>query len=148
MITTSQIKRIHTLKALIGLDNDLYKDILMSFGVQSSKNLTYTEADILLEILEEKAIKQKLWFKPLKKYENLNRSNNMATQSQLRMIEGMWREICYFDNDDFAKTSLRKFLQHKFHVDDILFLTKSAARKVIQGILNIKKNVKGAATPL
>ena len=63
MVSSFQIKKIHTLKNLLSIDNDLYIDMLMSFGVQSSKNLTFTEANILLEILEEKAVAQNLWVK-------------------------------------------------------------------------------------
>lgn len=96
MATTSQIRKIHTLKAFLGLDDDLYREMLMSFGVQSSKNLTYTEAVIFIEILEDKAAEINRWQKQPKKYANLNRSCKMATQSQLRMIEGIWREIRLF----------------------------------------------------
>ena len=64
------------------------------------------------------------------------------------MIESMWREICYFDNDKFAKKSLRKFLKSKFKTDDIMFLTKCKAVKVIQAIKNIQKNLKKSAATL
>ena len=134
MVTISQIRKIHTLKSIVGLDDDLYRDMLMSFGVQTSKDLTYAEAVIFLEILEEKAVVLNRWKKLPKKYSDLNRSDNMATDAQLRMIEGMWREICYFDNDYFATKSLRKFLKSKFKVDDVMFLTKAKAIKVIQAI--------------
>ena len=146
MVTISQIRKIHTLKSIIGLDDDLYRDMLMSFGVQSSKDLTYAEAVIFLEILEEKAVALNRWKKLPKKYSDLNRSDNMATDAQLRMIEGMWREICYFDNDYFATKSLRKFLKSKFKVDDVMFLTKAKAIKVIQAIKGIKNNLKKCAT--
>ena len=109
MATTSQIRKIHTLKAILGLDDDLYREMLMSFGVQSSKNLTYTEAVIFLEILEDKAIELDSWQKQPKKYESLNRTSNMASQAQLRMIEGLWREISYYDNDNFVKNLLEDF---------------------------------------
>ena len=142
MVFISQIRKIHTLKTILRIDDELYREMLMSFGVQTSKNLTYTEASVLIEILEEKAIAAGKWKRLPKKYNDLQRDNKMATQAQLRMIEGMWREICYFDNDDFAKKSLRKFLKSKFRVDDIMFLTKSKAIKVIQGINGIKKNLK------
>lgn len=122
MATTSQIRKIHTLKHLIGLDDDTYIEILKSFDVQSSKNLTYDEAVIVLEILEEKAVALNRWQKQPKKYENLYRSDNMASDAQMRMIEGMWREVCYYDDDQFAKKSLRKFLKSKFKVDDVMFL--------------------------
>ena len=142
MVSSFQIKKIHTLKNLLSIDNDLYIDMLMSFGVQSSKNLTFTEANILLEILEEKAVAQNLWVKQPKKYESLKRNENMASSAQLRMIESLWREIAYINNDKFSKSSLRKFLKNKFKIDDIMFLTKTKAIKVIQGIMAIKKSIK------
>ena len=141
MVSSFQIKKIHTLKNLLSIDNDLYIDMLMSFGVQSSKNLTFTEANILLEILEEKAVAQNLWVKQPKKYESLKRNENMASSAQLRMIESLWREIAYINNDKFSKSSLRKFLKNKFKIDDIMFLTKTKATKVIQGIMAIKKSI-------
>lgn len=141
MATASQIRKIHILKNILGLDEDLYQNMLMSFGVGTSKNLTYTEAIIFIDILEDKAVENSLWTKQPKKYEELKRNNRMASDSQLRMIEGLWREICYFDNNKFAKTSLRKFLKSKHGVDDVMFLTKSKASKVIQSIMAIKKNL-------
>lgn len=148
MATVFQIRKIHTLKNILGIDDDLYRDMLMSFGVQSSKNLTFTEAVIFLEILEEKAEALNIWHKQEKKYENLNRSTKMATNAQLRMIESMWREISYFDTDEFAKQSLRKFLKTKFKTDDIMFLTKHKAIKVIQAISGMKKNIIDAAASI
>lgn len=127
MVTTFQIKKIHTLVSLLGIDDELYHEMLMSFGVATSKNLTYAEASILIDILEEKAVAQNIWKIKPKKYEELNRTKRMATQSQLRMIESLWREICYTDTDEFAKKSLRKFLSSKFKTDDIMFLTKNKA---------------------
>ena len=146
MATISQIRKIHTLKNILDLDDDLYIEMLMSFGVRSSKELTYTEAAIFLEILEDKAEERNLWEKRAKKYSNLNRAGKMATQSQLRMIEGLWREICYYDTDTLARKSLRKFLKSKFKVDDIMFLTKTKASKVIQAILGMKKNLAKSAS--
>ena len=143
MATNSQIKRIHTLKSILGLEDDLYRDMLFSFGVCTSKDLTFTEAAVLLDILETKAVERNLWKKEPKKYEDMkNRSSKMATPPQLRMIKGLWREICYCDNDKFADKSLRKFLKAKFKVDDIRFLTKNKAVKVIQAIKGIQKNLK------
>lgn len=59
MSTALQIKRIHTLKTQLGIDNELYHEMLASFGVCSSKNLTETEAEILIEILNDKSKKVK-----------------------------------------------------------------------------------------
>lgn len=141
MATSSQIRKIHTLKNFIGLDDDLYREMLMTFGVQSSKNLTDTEAGIFIEVLEVKAEKFENWVKKPKKYADLYRDENMATQAQLRYIEGLWKEVAYFDDEDFNKKSLRKFLKSKFKIDDIMFLTKAKATKVIQGIKGMKASL-------
>ena len=144
MITSAQIKKIHTLKSVLHLDDDLYIEMLMSFGVQSSKNLTTTEASIFLDILEKKAVLTNIWEKRNQKYDDLNiRDEDMATPPQLRKIEAMWRDICYIDSPEFAKQSLRKFLQNKFKIADIKFLTKKKAVKVIRAIFEIKKKLAG-----
>ena len=148
MATISQIRKIHTLKNVLGLDDDLYREMLMSFGVCTSKELTYTESLVFIDILEDKAVARNLWEKQPKKYEDLNRDDKMATDAQLRMIEGLWREICYFDNDKFAKKSLRTFLKNKHRVDDVMFLTKYKASKVIHSIKAIKKNLKKGTAAL
>ena len=49
MSTTYQIKKIHTLKNILGLEDDLYRDMLASFGVCSSKELTQAEAQVLIK---------------------------------------------------------------------------------------------------
>jgi len=152
MITSAQIKKIHTLKNILHLDDELYVELLMSFGVHSSKKLTSTEANIFVEILEEKAILTNKWVIRNKKFEDLSSRVNsnevaMATPPQLRMIESIWREICYVDTDEFAKQSLRKFLQNKFKISDLKFLTKNTAVRVIRAILQIKQNVKGSKLP-
>ena len=148
MASISQIRKIHTLKSILGLDDDLYREMLMSFGVCTSKDLTFSEAGVLLDILETKAVEKSLWKREPKKYEDMERGTKMATPPQLRMIKGMWRDVCYFDNDNFANKSLRKFLKSKFKVDDIRFLTKAKANKVIQAIKGIKKNLKKSAAAL
>ena len=148
LATPSQLKRIHILKSLLGLDDDLYREMLMSFGVCSSKDLTFTEASVMLDILETRAEERNLWKRMPKPYEDLNRDSKMATPPQLRMIKGLWREICYFDNNEFANKSLRKFLKTKFKVDDINFLTKTKAIKVIQAIKAIKQKLEKSAAAL
>lgn len=144
-ITKFQIRKIHFLKNLLGIDEETYREMLRSFDVSSSKNLTYTEAKILLEILEDNAEKANLWVKRGLKYDDPTRAPFMASGAQRRMIEGLWRELSYKDNDIFAKQSLRKFLKQKFNVEDTSFLTKEKATKVIQAITLMKRNLKDAA---
>lgn len=79
MISFSQIRQIHTLKSIIGLDDELYREMLLSFGVASCKDLTYTEATILLDILSGKAIAAGKWQRPCRKFSELeNRANDIS----------------------------------------------------------------------
>ena len=48
MITTSQIRIIHTLKSQLGLDDEIYRDILHSFDASSCKQLSEAEARIVI----------------------------------------------------------------------------------------------------
>lgn len=145
-ITKYQIRKIHTLKNLLGIDEETYREMLRSFDVSSSKNLTYTEAKILLEILEDNAEKANLWIKKGLKYDDPTRAPFMASGAQRRMIEGLWRELSYEDTDEFAKQSLRAFLRNKFNIEDTAFLTKKKGIKAIQAIIRMKKNLDDAAT--
>ena len=141
MASLSQIKKIHILINKLGISEETYRDMLSSYGVDSSKNLTFLNAKDLLERLENKAESLGLWKKQTLKFSHLNRDKNMATPAQLRMIEGLWMEISYVKDDNFAKKSIRKILKNKYKADDLMFLTKYKANKVINGIKNIKKNV-------
>jgi len=139
MISFSQIKQIHTLKSILGLDDEVYKEMLMSFGVASCKDLTFTEAKILLEILSSKAIAAGKWQKPNSNFSGLeNRDNEMASPAQLRKIEAMWRDLCFEKSYAEAKKTLRKFIQNHFKVSDIRFIDKLTATKIIHVIDKIK----------
>lgn len=70
MATISQIRKIHALKNVIGLEDDLYREMLIPFNVNSSKDLNYEQAIILTDILEEKAVALNRWKKYPKKYED------------------------------------------------------------------------------
>lgn len=137
MSTALQIKRIHTFKTQLGIDDELYREMLASFGVCSSKNLTETEAEILIEILNDKSKKVKP-NKP-KKYDDLSqRDNKMSTPLQLRKIEAIWWDIC--DSAESVKQirSLRKFIKRQCKIDDIKFLSKREASKLIAVLEKIK----------
>ena len=54
MSTLQQIRKIHTLKSLLCMSDEVYRKHLQSFEVASSKNLTEAEADILISIFEKK----------------------------------------------------------------------------------------------
>lgn len=139
MSTVSQIKQIHTLKNILGLDDDLYRDMLASFDVCSSKNLTVTEAAIFISILNDKV---KITGRNCsKKYDEFaGRDTKMATPRQLRKLEASWADICTETTEDGIKKSLREFVKKQFRVEDIRFMTKSKASRIIAIFEKIKIN--------
>ena len=128
MSTQLQIRRIHTLKTFLCMSDEVYRKMLQSFQVCSSKNLTETEANILISTLQERA--DKLKYK-LKKYDELkDRDEKMATPLQLRKLEATWNEIQRLKTNG-RKTSLKSYLKNHFKVDSLKFLSKARAGKII-----------------
>ena len=143
MSTQLQIKQIHTLKNILGLDDDLYRDMLASFDVCSSKSLTETEANIFISILNDKV--KVLKNSGYKKYDELNGRNPiMATPLQLRKLEATWQDICNSDDTKEQKRSLRVYIRKQFRIDDIRFMTKAKASRIIAILeqIRIKKYLK------
>ena len=132
-ITNVQIKKIHALKNALKLEDDLYREMLLPFNAASSKDLTDYLAEIFIYQLESMAVKMGVWKNPSLKYEDLRyREEKMASPQQLRMIEAMWRDVCYFDNDKFAKKSLRKFMRNKYKVMTLCSLQKPKQQKLFK----------------
>ena len=128
MSTQLQIRRIHTLKTFLCMSDEVYRKMLQSFQVCSSKNLTEAEANILISTLQERA--DKLKYK-LKKYDELkDRDEKMATPLQLRKLEATWNEIQRLKTNG-RKTSLKSYLKNHFKVDNLKFLSKTKAGKII-----------------
>ena len=128
MSTQLQIRRIHTLKTFLCMSDEVYRKMLQSFQVCSSKNLTEAEANILISTLQERT--DKLKYK-LKKYDELkDRDEKMATPLQLRKLEATWNEIQRLKTNG-RKTSLKSYLKNHFKVDSLKFLSKARAGKII-----------------
>ena len=110
------------------MSDEVYRKMLQSFQVCSSKNLTEAEANILISTLQERA--DKLKYK-LKKYDELkDRDEKMATPLQLRKLEATWNEIQRLKTNG-RKTSLKSYLKNHFKVDNLKFLSKTRAGKII-----------------
>jgi hypothetical protein len=133
MATLQQIRKIHTLKNLLNMSDKTYRKFLASFDVGSSKFLTETEAGVLISIFDAKVKRLNL-----KKYDELKgRDESMATPMQLRKLEAVWGNICRNKDKTHRARALRKYLSMHFHINDIRFLTKERAGKII-GIIERK----------
>lgn len=131
-ITKQQIKIIHALKNRLGLTDEEYREFILinSDGWKmSSKELSYWEAERIIQKLKAIAIKAGVWEERPKKYEDLEGRYGMATPRQIRKIEAMWEEIARARD---KKRALRRLLEKKFGVSDVKWLEKWQIPKVIK----------------
>ena len=74
-----------------------------------------------------------------KKYDDLSqRDTKMPTPLQLRKIEAIWWDICDSAENVKQIRSLRKFIKRQCKIDDIKFLSKREASKLIAVLEKIK----------
>lgn len=64
----------------------------------------------------------------------------MATPPQLRKTEAIWIDIHESNSPLEFRKSLRRFISKQFHIDDIRFMTKARASKIIAVMGKIKIN--------
>ncbi len=124
------LAKIHIAKKELGLDDDLYREVLFAqCGVRSSRDLDNRRAIKLLRYFEEKGW-QPHSRKP-KKYDDQKGDIYSATPKQKRLIEVLWHNI-YRGNDETKH--LRQFLWNHFKVSDVRFLDKDKAGDVIEAL--------------
>ena len=140
-ITKQQVKRVHVLKNILGMDDQTYRDALWeAFGVYSSKNLTADQADGVIKYFENEAAALGLLVnrKAAEKYRKLNGRPDYATAKQLAFIEDLWSKVSRVGKDQQEK-SLRTFLQRQSGVSDLRFLKRLDAGKVIEALKAMKQ---------
>ncbi len=114
---TKWIRIIHVAKKQLCLDEYAYRSILASAGVSSATEITTLEQfTTIMHIFE------KLGFKS-----DSIKDSEFCSKKQLYVIRKLWG-TCSRSKDE---KSLQRMVKRISHVDDINFLTKSEATKVI-----------------
>lgn len=145
MSTPKQRQKIGFLRKLIGLNEDLYREMLADYGAASSKDLSIKSAAELLNRLKINAIKLGLYkprlnhtFKKLK-YENLGIREDMATPKQLRMVESMWFDVSVKEDETHRQAALNRFIKRITGKQRLIFLTPEDIRKVVNALKKMKE---------
>lgn len=144
----AQLAKIHIAKKQLGIEEEDYRKHLLDFGVASSKDLTYAQANAFIAMYmsggfaerikpkteaELKSIEQ--YGTGRNKYRNLDkRSKEYARSSKLRKIEVLWREVSETKTDE----SLRNFIENKVHVSHLTMLFNEHANVIITALENMK----------
>jgi phage gp16-like protein len=148
MINGKQIKIIHTLKGALSMDEDSYRSMLASFGVESSKELTPEKAERLITELQRSAESAGVWkarrqarryTSGKKRFEHLGNRRGYASPAQLRMLESMWVEVSRADTLAEKQDAINRFLEHRFGVANLAWLPSDMVGKVVKAIQAMKE---------
>jgi len=154
-VTKGQIAKLHTLKSQLRLSDEEYGAALESYGVTSSKNLSYEQAADLIKKLiamlpkelrkaqEENFMQRRILGQAQgkKKYDELGiRYNHQlqehyATPKQLRMIEAMWMTSPRVENKN--EQAFLKFVKRITGKEKLEWLMLSDIRKIVKGIKSL-----------
>ena len=140
--TPGEIKKIHALVSALGIDDDLYREMLWNrFNTRSSKELTNLQAGQLIEELEKIAIQKGVWKKNdfKRKHEALDGRPGFASAPQLALIESTWGKLSRMETPELKAKALRGFIFIVAGVSDLRFLNKSGAGKVIIALRSMEK---------
>jgi hypothetical protein len=131
-ISAQQMRLLWALARDHGYDSEGLHDLVYDLvGSSSISNLSLKQASLVIDRLQPKRIKPRP-----------NRPG-MATQKQIRMIQGIWGDFGRrkFYAKGQGQKALREFLGKRFGVSDIRFLTVSRARAVIEALKSIQRRL-------
>ena len=113
--TQDQIRIIHTLKSLAGLEDDNYRTLLDSyFSVSSSKSLGIVQATRLIDILSKMAKEA-----AKNRFREFDGRYKMPSGAQLRMLESMWVDVSVKVGLKAKREAFIGFLKKRFRVEGI-----------------------------
>ncbi|WP_121775547.1 gp16 family protein [Acinetobacter bereziniae] len=122
---TKLIQLIHVGKNKLGLDDDLYREVLESTtGKTSSKVMTVAQLEAVLDRMKQ------LGFD----IESKNKAGvkNLADDAQSKLIRHLWLEL-YNAGEvrNNSEKALAKFVENKVHVSALQFLNSDHADMII-----------------
>ena len=138
-IEPGQIKRIHALVNRIGISDEDYRAKLdEEFGVRTCKKLTRAEAGRFIRNMEAvaKGMGIDVGRRPRREWK---RRPGMATPAQLRKIEAMWADVSRQRTAGGKRKALGAFLERRFGVSDLAFVTHEMPSKIIHTLEAMKK---------
>ena len=119
------IKLIHVAKTKLGLEDDVYRDILESTtGKTSSKLLTPAQLEAVLDRLKQ------LGFEVESK--NKTGVKNLASDAQSKLIRHLWLQLHEAGQvKNGSEQALAKFIENRVKVSALQFLSSDSADMVI-----------------
>lgn len=134
MIDRGQIKTIHALKGRLGLDENTYRAALSTYGVESSKGLTWRHAEELIADLRIKAgqpsDRRRL---PRQRHADMDSRPGMATGAQCRLLEALWSQVSRAEAGS-REIALNHFVKRILGVDALRFIKSYQVEKLVRAM--------------
>lgn len=119
----SKLALIHVARKQLGMEEDVYRAMLFHVaGVNSSRDLDDTGFDLIMRHFETIGF-QSDWNRA-----NLGYRRGMASPGQVALLRDLWST---FTSGTGTDASLGKWLEGRFKVSALRFLTAEVARKAI-----------------
>lgn len=135
MVDRGQIKAIHALKGKLRLDEDTYRAALSTYGVESSKALTWRQAEELIADLRVKAGQPSDRFHlPRKRHADMDGRPGMATGAQCRMLEAMWAQVSRAEPGEAREKAFNKFIKRIIGVEALRFVKIYDVERIVRAL--------------
>ena len=134
MATPIQIKKLHSLKSALKMDDDTYRSHLSGYGVKSSKDRRFTiaKADAMIVDLEQDAIAMGVWEKR-KPGKRAKATRPLADDAQSKKIRQLWLELHAEGKVvDPSEKALASYVKRMERVDALQWLTVAKASRLIE----------------
>ncbi|MFK5892853.1 MAG: regulatory protein GemA [Pseudomonadota bacterium] len=124
-MSKSQLGVIHIAKKKLGMTEEEYRALLNGVaGVDSSKDLDELGFDAVMQRFA------KLGFKSSFRKKQYGYREGMATPDQLQYIRYLWSQY----TGDYNESSLNHFVENKFGITNLRFLTIDKVGKIISAL--------------
>jgi len=125
MINSKQMALVHLAKKRLGFDDDTYRAVLIRLaGVESAKDLDSIGFDRVMDYFDQNGFRSD-W-----KKRTFGNRPGFASPSQIDLIKRLWRQ--WSEQGDDA--GLDRWLERKFHVSALRFVTPDIAHKAITAL--------------
>lgn len=142
--TKYQVKMIHIFKNIIGQSELAYRQQLWRWKVTTSKDLDYEDADHLIQLYKEFAIKHGLWKELPKKapgkIHKIGKRDGYASPEQLALIRSLWFQYSNLSDNKLKEKALNRFIAQRWNISRVEWLTCETVGKVICALRKIVKN--------
>lgn len=133
-INKKQIQLIHIARAQAGMDEETYRAMLRQYGVKSSTELSFGQAEEVLRSFVKNGFVMRATSLPAHPGAGVYR-DHYATPRQIGLIKHLW-----FTSESVQRKStesLLSFIKRISGVDDFAWLERGQVQKVIKAIENL-----------